>query len=523
MPRKTIAQTVAEKLSRRTRMALAVADRTRRSPRKGLHLGANSDGRKRAEVALEASEERYRRLFETARDGILILDAKTGRITDSNPYLEQMLGYSQEELLGKRLWDLGAFGDIPASRLSFRELQREEYIRYDDLPLESKEGERRQVEFVSNVYVVDRKKLIQCNIRDITHRKRSETQMQQANETLSSLVTTLRQSNVQITQLKGMNEDLQRCEAPEDAYRVIGLAAAAIFGGQEGCLAVFHPSGQYMETVARWGEETQVKEVFSAEDCWAMRRGLPYESKSPRTSPACSHFIHPPETDYLCLPLIVQGEALGVLHLVRAPSTEEDQDIDRYRLAVTVGETIKLALADLRQRKALHEQATRDPLTGLFNRRYLEATLPRELHRTLRRRSCLSLAMLDLDHFKQINDTSGHDGGDEVLRVWGRVLSENLRGSDIACRYGGEEFVLVLPDSSLPDAKRRLERVRLLLETLEIPHQGRVLPPTTLSAGIAVAPEHGSSAEELLRAADAALYAAKHAGRNGIAVYQARD
>ncbi|MBN1398362.1 MAG: PAS domain S-box protein [Bacteroidetes bacterium] len=129
---------------------------------------------KQAEKALKDSETRYRRLFEAAQDGILILDADTGQITDINPYLQRMLGYARTEVLGKTLWGIGLFKDILANYENFLELQSKEYIRYEDLPLETKGGKRRQVEFVSNVYLVDGKKTIQCNIRDITERKQVE-------------------------------------------------------------------------------------------------------------------------------------------------------------------------------------------------------------------------------------------------------------------------------------------------------------------------------------------------------------
>ncbi len=127
--------------------------------------------------ALKVSELRYRRLFEAARDGILILDAETGKITDANPFMAELLGYSQGEFLGKELWEIGLLRDKEASREAFRQLEQERYIRYEDLPLENRRGERREVEFVSNLYREDAHTVIQCNIRDITERKKAETQL----------------------------------------------------------------------------------------------------------------------------------------------------------------------------------------------------------------------------------------------------------------------------------------------------------------------------------------------------------
>ncbi len=130
------------------------------------------------QATLQVSETRYRRLFETAQDGILILDADTGQITDVNPFLQEMLGYTREGFLGKRLWEIGPFKDAPASQIAFAELQHKGYIRYEGLPLERSDGRHMDVEFVSNVYRVDGRRVIQCNIRDITERKHHEREIE---------------------------------------------------------------------------------------------------------------------------------------------------------------------------------------------------------------------------------------------------------------------------------------------------------------------------------------------------------
>jgi diguanylate cyclase (GGDEF)-like protein len=195
----------------------------------------------------------------------------------------------------------------------------------------------------------------------------------------------------------------------------------------------------------------------------------------------------------------------------------------RQRLAVTAGETIKQFLYSLKLRDELRDQAIYDPLTGMCNRRYLDESLSRELHRGRRGKSPLCVVMIDLDKFKPFNDTFGHNAGDSLLRQMGHMIRDKLRKSDISCRYGGDEFVLVLPDSSLADTEQRVEQILALAEKLPIqngaPRRGMI----TVSAGIASAPEHGSTAAELLQAADNAMYAAKHAGGNGVVVYQAKS
>ena len=471
---------------------------------------------------LQASELRYRRLFEAARDGILILDAASRKITDMNPYMVELLGFSPAELLGKELWEIGLLKDVQASQDAFRELEQKGYIRYEDLPLQTKEGRRREVEFVSNVYAEDGHQVIQCNIRDITERKRAEESARKAHDELTAVVTELQRRDGEMRLLNRMNDLLQICNTQEEAYKVIAPLGGELFPGQRGCIAVVRASGQHLETVAHWGDEAPVEPIFSLGDCWALRRGSFQEVIDPEVG-LCRHFISRIETDYLCVPLIVQGEVLGLLCLVGSPPPGGEHQVGRRQLTVMVGESIKLCLSNLKLREKLHGQATHDPLTGLFNRRYLEDTLWREVHRSHRRNSPLGVAMLDLDHFKRFNDTFGHGAGDSLLRELGQLLREKLRKSDISCRYGGEEFVLILPDSSLADTRQRVEQIRGLIKELKIRHGDELLGTIAVSAGIAAAPEHGSTAAELLRAADNALYAAKQAGRDCVVLYNAEQ
>jgi diguanylate cyclase (GGDEF)-like protein len=169
----------------------------------------------------------------------------------------------------------------------------------------------------------------------------------------------------------------------------------------------------------------------------------------------------------------------------------------------------------------LHTQAVTDPLTRLVNRRYLAEFLPRELIRTQRTGNSLAVLMIDLDHFKRINDTFGHDAGDLVLTHVASLLMAHIRGSDIACRYGGEEFVLVLPDTTLEGAHRRAEEIRAAVQALNLRHQDNALDPVTVSIGLALYPEHAAGPEALIRIADEALYEAKAGGRNRVVMGRA--
>ncbi|HEX7370730.1 MAG TPA: GGDEF domain-containing protein, partial [Rhodanobacteraceae bacterium] len=178
---------------------------------------------------------------------------------------------------------------------------------------------------------------------------------------------------------------------------------------------------------------------------------------------------------------------------------------------------LALALGNLQLQATLRTQSIRDPLTNLFNRRYLEASLPRELLRAERRDGGLSVLMFDLDHFKRYNDTQGHDAGDALLSAFGALLAQCCRGEDMPCRFGGEEFTLVLTDANHAQARERAEAIRKATAELVVHYRAGMLPAATVSIGVASFPEHGSTPEALLRMADQALYRAKHTGRNRVA------
>jgi diguanylate cyclase (GGDEF)-like protein len=316
--------------------------------------------------------------------------------------------------------------------------------------------------------------------------------------------------------LNRMNDLLLSCETREDAYEVLAHGAARLFDGCTGGLAVREDTSPELRVMATWGDVPTLPAVFPPRDCWALRRGGPYEVGDLAHDVPCRHFSRPPAHASLCLPLTVRGETVGLLHLGAGGALAEDRFRELRTLAHTVGESAQLVLSNLKLQEALREQALRDPLTGLFNRRYLDETLPRELHRHQRAGAPLAAAMLDLDHFKQFNDAYGHEAGDTVLRAVGNLLRGSLRAGDLACRYGGEELTVVLPGSSLADARTRLDALRQAIMQLHLPHPGGALPAITVSIGVALAAVEETDAATLLGRADAALYQAKAQGRNRV-------
>jgi diguanylate cyclase (GGDEF)-like protein len=322
--------------------------------------------------------------------------------------------------------------------------------------------------------------------------------------------------NKGLVRLADLGNLLASCDTSGEAYVVLGRAARDMYSQLSGAVYLYGASRNVVELVSSWGE-LPVAKTFPPADCWALRRGRAHHVSVAGAELACRHTREGERSSAMCVPMLAEGEALGVLHLVAAP-----EDGDRVfsplaqRLAVAAAEACALALASIRLREKLADQSLRDSLTGLYNRRYAEETLERELARAKREAAALSVVMLDLDHFKRFNDEFGHDAGDTALREAATVLSESVRTSDVVSRVGGEEFLLILPGASLEATLQKSDTMRQKLKGLELFHRGHRLPPLTFSAGVAAYPANGETPEALLRAADTALYEAKHAGRDRI-------
>jgi diguanylate cyclase (GGDEF)-like protein/PAS domain S-box-containing protein len=313
-----------------------------------------------------------------------------------------------------------------------------------------------------------------------------------------------------------LSELLQACRSVDEAYGVIAQAAPQFFVEQSGALYLFHASRNHLEAQVSWGDQGKLRaeHPFGPDDCWALRRGQRHLTDGSGLAVTCRHLPEREVRAALCVPLQAHGEVMGILHL-RGATRIDEQTIQR---AAVVAEQIGMALANLQLREKLRNQSIRDPLTGLFNRRYAEETLTRELHRATRGGQSLAVLAIDVDHFKRFNDAFGHEVGDQVLRELGALLARSIRGGDVASRIGGEELLVILPDAQLEGAMARAEQIRSGVSQLQIRHLDRPIGPITVSIGVAVFPQHGQVSEVLLRGADAALYRAKHQGRNRVVV-----
>jgi diguanylate cyclase (GGDEF)-like protein/PAS domain S-box-containing protein len=463
--------------------------------------------RLQAEEALRVSEERYRELFENANDMVFTMDLD-GNLTSLNKAAERITGYARAEALRMKLPQFVAqdFQEV-ARRMTGRQDSPATY----ELEIFAKEGQRVALEISTHIISRDGKPVgVQGIARDITERKKTEEALQQAKQNLEAWVHELEQRTREMTLLSEMGDMLRACLTSDEAYSVIVRVAQQIFPVQAGALYAITPSRNLVEAVAIWGDASLVERVFAPDECWALRRGRVHWVEDAHVGLLCKHLPHPAPEGYLCVPMMAQSEALGILYLTQPTNARLIEA--KQRLAVTMAEHIAMALSNLKLHETLRSQSIRDPLTGLFNRRFMEESLALELRRAVRNQRPLGVIMLDLDRFKYFNDTYGHEAGDTLLRELGTLLQTNIRGEDIACRYGGEEFTLILPEGSAEVTCQRAEALREAIKRMDVLHRGATLGRISASLGVAVFPEHGRTVEALLQAADAALYQSKDAG-----------
>lgn len=318
----------------------------------------------------------------------------------------------------------------------------------------------------------------------------------------------------ELSQLGRYGNLLHGCTDLAEILQVSQQLLAQLLPGSAGTIYPLIDGEGLAEATHLWGIHIgNTKLQAQDHDCWALQRKRVHLSNSDAPGSACAHIELPDGTDELssaCIPLTAQGESLGWLYL----STSGHGAFPKLSLAIAAAEQLALALANLKLRQHLRDLSVRDPLTGLFNRRYLSESLGREMGRCKRRKLPLSVMVFDLDHFKGFNDSLGHQAGDSILVAFSRLLQNSVRNEDIACRLGGEEFILIMPEMGEDVAIRRATELLEATRKLEVMYEGKLLPQITTSIGIAMYPDHCSEADQLIGQSDTALYIAKNSGRD---------
>jgi diguanylate cyclase (GGDEF)-like protein len=333
-----------------------------------------------------------------------------------------------------------------------------------------------------------------------------------------------RKLNHEAALLGELSDLLQSCLSFEEAHPVLTTGAQVLLPGSSGAICIIASSRNVVEVTATWGEPALDEPLFAPQNCWALRRGRVHLYERDRdTAKHCAHLAQARPQRALCVPMMAHGETIGLFYVdTGIPRDTGPVGLQlaaaEQVLARTIAEQASLALANLKLREILRTQSVRDPLTNLYNRLYMEESLDRELSRATRKKTPLGLMMLDVDHFKRFNDTFGHDAGDMVLRTLANTLRTQLRAEDIICRYGGEEFTVILPDASLESCRRRAEQLREVIKGVATEFRGQPLERITLSVGVAAFPDNGATREALVEVADAALYRAKAQGRDCVVV-----
>ena len=492
----------------------------------GLIVGAAVTERNRIARQLVERTEYFNSLIEHSPLGIVVLDPE-GRVMLCNDAFENLFQLQRGLITGTELNTLIAPPEEAAGAQELTEQVARGQTVHQTVLRRRSDGEMLHVEvnavpLISDGHVSGGYAMYS----DVSEQFQASEASKEHAESLNRWVGELQLRTTQMTLLNEMGHLLQCCVSAEEAYGVVGQSARQLFAAATaGALFVFRSSRNEVEAVSTWGNSCASELLLAPDDCWGLRRGQPNWSEHPGDSILCPHIRNRVAASYLCVPMIAHGETLGILHLQydRSESTRGTEVFEtlresQQRLVTSVAGQIALSLASLRMRETLRDQSIRDPLTGLFNRRFMQESLERELLRARRKNRTLSVVFVDLDHFKQFNDRFGHEAGDAVLRSMAELFRHHFRGDDVVCRYGGEEFAMILPESSAVDAANRAQELLGEARSTTLRYKGRALDPVTLSIGIAAFPDHGATGDELLRAADQCLYASKEQGRNCVTV-----
>src|SRR5882757_205428 len=475
---------------------------------------------KRIKEALRKSEADFHLLVDSIRDyAIFHLDLQ-GRVATWNLGARRIKGYRNEEIVGKHFSVFYPPEDVASGKPEIALKIAAQEGRYEDAGWRvRKDGSRFMANSVITALRDESGRL--CGFGKVTGDITERSDAEKAREE----TRTVHQRATEITLLSQLGTLLHACLTTAEAFKVFSQFAQQLFPAESGALYVLSSSRNVLESASSWGGVCAGEQVFPPDDCWALRSGRMHYVDEPGSAVCCPHMRGSAAVASICVPMAAQGDTLGILHVHSNPVSDTGANevvrplpLSKRQLATAVAEQVGLALANLKLRETLRVLSVRDPLTGLFNRRFMQESLERELRRAARASKPLGAILLDIDHFKRFNDSYGHEAGDIVLRELSAVLNSQIRGEDIACRIGGEEFLLVMPDTSLEVTQQRAEKLREDCKRVSIQYGGRPLSAITLSMGIAMFPTHGATSDTILRTADHALYQAKTEGRDRVVV-----
>ncbi|MEH2351444.1 MAG: diguanylate cyclase [Nostoc sp.] len=349
---------------------------------------------------------------------------------------------------------------------------------------------------------------------DITESIEAQRSLTDLNRQLEERTLKLEAKKRELIYLSDMADMLYCCDSEDEVYQVVALTCSKLFPSMSGCVYIIANSKNYVQMNSSWGDEKSSKEIFSISQCWALRRGKLNLLSPCNSGLMCSHLIQPVNGAHLCFPLFGQGEVVGILHLYALEEiSPEDQQITEI-----IARTLGFALNNLSIKKRLAYDNLRDGMTQLFNQSYMETILEQRLAEAERSGQPLSVIFLDIDNFKAYNSRYGHLTANIVIRGLAKLLLKSIRSFDIPCRWGGEEFVIVTPNMTLETLRKRVEKLRLDVEQMQLKDGDRILQGITASFGIAVS-EPGITVTDFLNRANQAMLEAKRTGKNRVIEY----
>jgi diguanylate cyclase (GGDEF)-like protein/PAS domain S-box-containing protein len=496
----------------------------------GLIVGSEVSERQRLAVDLNEQTTYLDALIQNSPLGIVVLN-RQGAVQLANSAFERLFQYDRHELASINIGGLGIPDDeasdpeqvIPqifAGKGLHRTVRRRGKdgqildLALHGVPLRVR-GE------IRGAYLI---------YEDVSEQVRAGKRQAQHAEALDRLVKALERRTGQITLLNEMGSLLAGSGSVQEACAIAADSMQKLFpDASSGALYLFRSSRDLVEAAVRWGQTDALAPTFPPEACWSLRRGQAHWSTPSKQDTICQHVNKTSTCESLCVPMAAQANTIGVLHLeFESAQVQHASGLASFRdshqqLTISAASQVSLSLASLRLRETLREQAIRDPLTRLFNRRFLEESFARELQLALRKKQPITVLFLDLDHFKKFNDIFGHDAGDMVLQSLADLFRDFFRATDICCRYGGEEFAILLPESSSREAVVRADALRSEVRALRLQYKKQPLGQLTISVGVAAFPEHGSTTVDLLKIADQCLYESKARGRDVVTVALPRN
>ncbi len=473
-----------------------------------------------ANLDLQASTKFREKLTDLTPNFLYIYDLTTNSNIYCNPFVSELLGYTPLELQKFKdglLEELIHPEDLPSVKQHFSNcflLEDDKYLEIE-YRIKNTQGQWHWLQDKNTIFSRNQEgepEQILGVAQDVTQTRKIQSQTKELNLKLEERVLELARNNQARIKLAEMNEFIQACVNLEEAQGVIGDLLKPLFPDADGVIYLINNSKDLLNAIASWGKQ-DYETNFEPKECWAIRRSSTHQAQPDTPQLYCSHLDLDTDLDpSLCLPMIAKGETIGMFFLRFNNLPQIAQSIQD--LAETVAQNLAISFANLKLQQELRYQSLRDPLTGLYNRRYLNETLSKEIDRARRTQQFISVILLDVDHFKRFNDVYGHSAGDLVLSKVGAYLESETRKYDIACRFGGEELIIVMPGASIANSVIRAEKIREGIKQLELKHEGQELESISVSIGISCFPDDSITVEGLIQAADKALYKAKEDGRD---------